>query len=116
MRKLFEKIVVIWTGICLILFRTLLALAAPLQFDNGDLTYNTGAAGYSEMKNSFDGLLHVLETLCKSLGGIIILWGIFELGSADHSHDGTNVPSALKRIVAGAILFAAPAFISFILR
>lgn len=55
--------------------------------------------------NSLEGLLANIVT---AIGTIIILWGIFELGTAQQSHDPAQTPLAIKRITGGLIMFFAP--------
>ncbi|MFV0362369.1 MAG: hypothetical protein ACK5LL_04675 [Suipraeoptans sp.] len=46
--------------------------------------------------------------LVTALGAFVIIWGIFEMGSAMQSHDGAQTTQAGKRIAGGLIMVVAP--------
>ena len=48
--------------------------------------------------NAFSSFLSVIKSIISCIGIIVILWGVFEMGTAMQGHDGVMQSGAFKRI------------------
>lgn len=73
------------------------------------LTVNAaGLTDTSVITSSFKTLYDIVAAVISSLGLIITLWGISEMGMSYQSTDGVMQAQSLKRIGGGLIMIVAP--------
>lgn len=66
----------------------------------------------SIINNGFDNLMSIVEAIITAIGTILLLWGLFEWGTAMQSPDGVQQSNAFKRIGGGIVMILAPQLVS----
>lgn len=64
--------------------------------------------------NAFSSFLGVIKSIITCIGIIVILWGVFEMGTAMQGNDGVMQSGAFKRIGGGLVMAIAPQLLSVI--
>lgn len=70
------------------------------------------AAGADLVKNSVGRVYDILAAFVSSVGSIITLWMIFEMGVAVQSQEGTMQANGIKKVGGGLIMVLAPQLLS----
>lgn len=70
---------------------------------------NAGAQAVSQTMGNFQAMI---VALISSFGSIILLWGVFEFGTAIQSPNGTDQTQGFKRIVGGLVMTIAPSIVA----
>lgn len=70
---------------------------------------NAGAQAVSQTMGNFQAMM---VALISSFGSIILLWGVFEFGTAIQSPNGTEQTQGFKRIVGGLVMTIAPSIVA----
>lgn len=70
---------------------------------------NAGAQAVSQTMGNFQAMI---VALISSFGSIILLWGVFEFGTAIQSPNGTEQTQGFKRIVGGLVMTIAPSIVA----
>lgn len=68
--------------------------------------------GSEIVSNKFTVLIDIVKAFVESVGAIIVLWGLFEWGTALQSNDGTMQAVAFKRIGGGLVMTLGPELLS----
>lgn len=81
----------------------------------GAMNITVNAADSSTVvTNAFSAFLGVIKSIITCIGIIVILWGVFELGTAMQGNDGVMQSGAFKRIGGGLVMAIAPQLLSVI--
>lgn len=94
-----------WEKTRRVLIFALLLGANILSASVSAMAAGTGGAAITA---SFGKLTDLVEAFVSSIGTIIVLWGIFEMGNATQSNDGMMQSSAFKRIGGGLVMALGP--------
>ncbi len=70
---------------------------------------NAGAQAVNQSMGNFQAMI---VALVSSFGSIILLWGVFEFGTAIQSPNGTEQAQGFKRILGGLIMTIAPSIVA----
>ena len=70
------------------------------------------ATGASAVTSKFNSLLAIIQAIVQAIGGLVCLWGFFEVGMAMQSNEGSMQSAAFKRVGGGIIMIIAPALLS----
>lgn len=70
---------------------------------------NAGAQAVNQTMGNFQAMI---VALISSFGSIILLWGVFEFGTAIQSPNGTEQTQGFKRIVGGLVMTIAPSIVA----
>lgn len=70
---------------------------------------NAGAQAVNQTMGNFQSMI---VALISSFGSIILLWGVFEFGTAIQSPNGTEQTQGFKRIVGGLVMTIAPSIVA----
>ena len=70
---------------------------------------NAGSQAVSQTMGEFQAMI---VALISSFGSIILLWGVFEFGTAIQSPNGTEQTQGFKRIVGGLVMTIAPSIVA----
>lgn len=68
--------------------------------------------GAQLVSNSVGKVYDILAAFVSSVGSIIVLWMLFEMGMAVQSQEGTMQANGIKRVGGGLIMVLAPQLIS----
>ncbi len=68
--------------------------------------------GAQLVSNSVGKVYDILAAFVSSIGSIIVLWMLFEMGMAVQSQEGTMQANGIKRVGGGLIMVLAPQLIS----
>lgn len=81
----------------------------------GAMNITANAADSSTVvTNAFSSFLSVIKSIISCIGIIVILWGVFEMGTAMQGNDGVMQSGAFKRIGGGLVMAIAPQLLSVI--
>lgn len=80
---------------------------APL-ISNAASAANAGAQAVNQTMGNFQA---IMVALISSFGSIILLWGVFEFGTAIQSPNGTEQTQGFKRIAGGLVMTIAPSIV-----
>ncbi len=58
----------------------------------------------TQITNGLKSIYNMLAAIVAAIGGIALLWGIFELAMSFQQHDTSRTTEGLKKIVAGLIM------------
>lgn len=75
----------------------------------------TANSGADILKNSMSLLFELAAAFVSSLGGIQILWGVFEWGNSQNTQDGMMQSMSLRRIGGGLVEAIAPQIVTTLL-
>lgn len=70
---------------------------------------NAGAQAVNQTMGNFQAMI---VALISGFGSIILLWGVFEFGTAIQSPNGTEQTQGFKRIVGGLLMTIAPSIVA----
>lgn len=70
------------------------------------------ATGADIVNNSVGKIYDILAAFVSSIGSIVTLWMIFEMGMAVQSQEGTMQANGIKRVGGGLIMVLAPQLIT----
>lgn len=70
------------------------------------------ATGAEIVNNSVGKIYDMLAAFVSSIGSIVTLWMIFEMGMAIQSQEGTMQANGIKRVGGGLIMVLAPQLIT----
>ena len=70
------------------------------------------ATGAEIVNNSVGKMYDMLAAFVSSIGSIVTLWMIFEMGMAVQSQEGTMQANGIKRVGGGLIMVLAPQLIT----
>lgn len=71
-------------------------------------------AQIAQVTKPIDNLYNLLLALIIAIGGIVTLWGVFELGMAFWHQDSTGKIQAIPKIAGGGIMVVAGVVVSII--
>ena len=74
--------------------------------------YAFAADEAAAVKNSVGRVYDILAAFVSSVGSIITLWMIFEMGVAVQSQEGTMQANGIKKVGGGLIMVLAPQLLS----
>ena len=83
----------------------ILTTAAMISMDLMPVLASSGAQAITA---KFDIAKELMAAVVTSIGVMVILWGIFQLGSSMQSQEGSMRTQALERIGGGLIMTLAP--------
>ena len=86
----------------IVLFATLFASNTVLASDAGAVTAK------------FDVLKDIIASIVSSIGIIITLWGIFEVGNSMQTGEGGATSQAMKRVGGGLVMVVAPQLLTLL--
>ena len=64
---------------------------------------------------AFNNLTAIITAIVSSIGSIILLWALFEIGVSMQSQEGTMQAMGFKRVGGGLVMTLAPQLVSAIL-
>lgn len=70
-----------------------------------------GGTGISSLDTGLSKLKTLTVGVVAGIGVVIVGWGGFELGTALFQHDTSQIPNAIKKIVAGVVMIGVGALI-----
>ena len=70
------------------------------------------ATGASVIHSGMSTLTDIAIALVSSIGEVVVLWGIFEMGTAMQSSEGSMQSNSFKRIGGGVTMLLAPQLLS----
>lgn len=90
---------------------TIYALTGTI-LQTAPLIANAANAGAQAVNQSMGNFQAMIVALVSSFGSIILLWGVFEFGTAIQSPNGTEQAQGFKRILGGLIMTIAPSIVA----
>lgn len=74
-------------------------------------SYLLPGTGITSLDNGLGKLKTLTVGVVAGIGVVIVGWGAFELGTALFQHDTSQIPNAIKKIVAGVVMIGVGAMI-----
>ena len=71
--------------------------------------------GAAIVTGAFNNLTAIITAIVSSIGSIILLWALFEIGVSMQSQEGTMQAMGFKRVGGGLVITLAPQLVSAIL-
>lgn len=91
------------------------ALAPAVIFGNVMTAFaKEETAGVAEVTNGINVLKTLVLACVAGVGVIFLAWGLLDFGSSYSSHDTTQQSVAIKKVVGGIIMIAAPAILKLL--
>lgn len=90
---------------------TIYALTGTI-LQTAPLISNAANAGAQAVNQTMGNFQSMIVALISSFGSIILLWGVFEFGTAIQSPNGTEQTQGFKRIVGGLVMTIAPSIVA----
>lgn len=90
---------------------TIYALTGTI-LQTAPLIANAANAGVQAVSQTMGNFQAMIVALISSFGSIILLWGVFEFGTAIQSPNGTEQTQGFKRIVGGLVMTIAPSIVA----
>lgn len=78
------------------------------------LAVPTNVFAAEQVVSKIDSLNQLVLGIVSSAGVIVLAWGVFEFASSYQSRDTSQQTDALKKVVSGIIMVAAPAIIELL--
>ncbi len=72
------------------------------------------ASGADVVTAKFDILKNIIASIISSIGIIITLWGIFEVGNSMQMGEGGATSQAMKRVGGGLVMVVAPQLLTLL--
>ena len=69
-------------------------------------------SGAQLVSNSVGKVYDIMAAFVSSIGAIIVLWMLFEMGMAVQSQEGTMQANGIKKVGGGLVMVLAPQLIS----
>ena len=79
------------------------------------LSAATTALAATDPVSAINNLFTLISTIITAIGAIVILYGVFQLGTAHNQNDAGAKNAALSSIVGGAIMAFAPWVVTYII-
>lgn len=71
--------------------------------------------GTTVIQEGFDLIYGIIAAIVSSIGSLLLLWGLFEWGTALNTQDGGAQSAAFKRVASGVITVLVPQLLPLIM-
>jgi Na+/melibiose symporter-like transporter len=76
--------------------------------------YTRPVSAASEITGKINSIYDLVLGIVTAVGGIVLVWGIFDFATGYQQHDSAQQTASVKKIVAGIIMCAAGALVAIL--